>query len=160
MVIKLLGIVLSGPLVNLINEHSRSGTFPTDFKRSNVVPLHKNGGKNNPKNYRPISVLQTISSIFERVLYNRLLDYFTYFNLFFCNQFGFSSKKSTFDALVHITEKFRHVFTHGYKLPVDIFLDLKKTFDMLDHSILIKKVESYGVGGYLLSCLSIYLEKR
>ena len=134
-VIKLLGKVLSGPLVNLINEHSRSRTFPTDSKCAKVVSLYKNGGKDNPNNYRPISLLPSISKIFERVLYNRLLDHLTYFNLFFCNQFGFRPKKSTVDALVHITETIRHDLTHGYKLPVAIFLDLKKEFDTVDHSI-------------------------
>ena len=159
-VIKILGNVLSGPLVNLINEHIRSGIFPAEFKCAKVVPIHKNGGKDNPNNYRPISLLPSLSKIFERVLYNRLFDYFTYFNLFFCNQFGFRPKKSTVDALVHITETIRHDLTHGCKLPAAVFLDLKKAFDTVDHSILIKKLESYGIRGYLLSCLSSYLEKR
>ena len=157
-VIKILGNVLSGPLVNLINEHIRSGTFPEEFKCAKVMPLHKNGGKDNPNNKRPISLLPSISKIFERVLYNRLLDYFTYFNLFFCNQLGFRPKKSTVDALVNITETIRHDLTH--KLPVAIFLDLKKAFDTVDHSILNKKLESYGIRGYLLSCLSSYFKKR
>ena len=80
--------------------------------------------------------------------------------MFFCNQFGFRPKKSTVDALVHITETIRHDSTHGYKRPVAIFLDLEKAFDTVDHSILIKKLESYANRGYLLSCLSSYLEKR
>ena len=155
-VIKILGNELSGPLVNLINEHIRSGTFPAEFKCAKVVPLHKNGGEDNPNNYRPISLLPSISKIFERVLYNRLLDYFTYCNLFFCNQFGFRPKKLAVDALVHITETIRHDLTHGYKLPVVIFGDLKKAFDTVDHSILIKKLESYRIRGYLLSCLLSY----
>ena len=104
-------------------------------------------------------MLPSFSKIFERILNNRLLDYFTYFNLFFCKQFGFRSKKSTVDALVHITEIIRNHLTHGYKLPVAVFLVLKKAFDTVDHSIL-KKLEPYGICCYLLSCLSSYLEKR
>ena len=69
-VIKILGNVLSGPLVNLTNEHIRSGTFPAEFKYAKVVSLHKNGGKHNPNNYRPISLPPSISKIFERNLYN------------------------------------------------------------------------------------------
>ena len=113
-VIKILGNVLSGPLVNSINENIRLGTFPAEFKSAKVLPLHKNGGKHNHNNYRPISLLPSISKIFERVLHNRLLDYFTYFNLFFCNQFGFRPKESTIDALVHLTETIRHDLTYGY----------------------------------------------
>ena len=132
-VIKILGNVLSGQVVKLINEHIHSGNFPEEFKYAKVMPLNKNGGKDNPNNNRPISLLPSISKIFERVLYNRLLDYFTYFNLFFCNQLGFRPKKSTVDALVHNTVTIRHDLTHGYKLPVAIFLDLEKAFDTVDH---------------------------
>ena len=66
-VIKILGNVFNGPLVNLINEHIRSGTFPAEFKCAKVVPLHKNGGKDNPNNCRQISLLPSIPKIFERV---------------------------------------------------------------------------------------------
>ena len=121
-VIKLLENVLSCSLVNLINEHIRSGTFPAEFKCAKVVPQYKNGRKDNPYKYRPISLLSSRNKIFERILYNRLLDYFTYFNLFFCNRFVFRPKKSTVDALVHITETIRHDLTRGYKLPVAFFL--------------------------------------
>ena len=65
------------------------------------------------------------------------------------------------DALVHITETIRHDLTHGYELPVAVFLDLKKEFDTVYHSkIIIKKLESYGIHDYVLSYLSSCLEKK
>ena len=134
--IKISGNVLSGPSVNSINEHIRSGTFPAEFKCANLVLLHKN----NPNNHQPMSLFPSVSKIFGSVLYNGLLDYFTYFNLCFCNQFGFSPKNSTVDELVHITEPIRHDLTHGYELPVAVFLYLKKAFDKVDNSILIKRI--------------------
>ena len=139
-VIKILGNVLNGPLANLINEHIRSGTLPPEFKCVKVVPLHKNGGKDNPNNHQPISFLPSASQIFERVLYNRLLDYFTYYSLLFCNQFGLRPIKSTVNALLHIAETIRHYLTHGNENPVAVCLDLKKVFDTVDCSILIKKI--------------------
>ena len=111
-----------------------------------VVPLHKKGGNDNPNKYRPNSLLPSLSKIFERLLYNQLLDYITCFNLFFCYQFAFRPKNLTVDVLVPTIETIRHVVKHSYEPPVDVFLDLKKAFVTVDHSILIesnKKIESY-----------------
>ena len=104
-----------------------------------VVPLYKKGGNDNPNKYRTNSLLPSLSKLFERVLYNQLLDYITCFNLFFCNQFAFRPKNSTVDVLVPTTETIRHVVTHSYEPPVAVFLDLKKAFVTVDLSILIKK---------------------
>ena len=106
-VIKILGNELSVPLVNFIIEHIRSRTFPAEFNCAKVVPLHKIGGKdikNNHNNNRPISLLPSVRKIFKHFLHNRLLDYLTYLNLFFGNQFGFKPKNLTEDALFFITK--------------------------------------------------------
>ena len=102
----------------------------------NSAAVQKRGNNNNI-NYRPNSLLPSVSKSFDRVYYNRLLDYFTYFNyLIFCNPIGLRPKKSTVDALAHINETKRHDLTHGDEPPVAVFLELKKTFDTDNHSVL------------------------
>ena len=68
-----------------------------------VVPLYKNGQRNIPGNYRPISVLPAISKIMERILYDQLYDYLTKFELLSDSQFGVRKFHSTATALLDCT---------------------------------------------------------
>ena len=70
-----------------------------------VIPLYKNGHRNLPGNYRPISVLPTISKIMERILYNQLYVYLTEFGLLSSAQFGFRKSHSTATALLDCTNE-------------------------------------------------------
>jgi hypothetical protein len=66
---------LSPLLVRAINKSIRDGRFPTSFKAARIVAIHKGGNKLDPGNYRPIAVLSNLSKIFERVLYNRIVNF-------------------------------------------------------------------------------------
>ena len=143
-------------LTFLINKSFRDGVFPEALKKAEVLPLFKEGSKIKESNYRPISLLNVWSKIFERAMFNRMSLYLERFCLIYKKQFGFR-KKHCIDALVEMTEKIRF---SNFEKRLSFFLDLKKAFDTLDHEILLQKLEKYGFRGTCQNWLHSYLENR
>ena len=81
--------ILAKPLTYVINLSLKSGIVPTDWKIAKVIPLHKSGSQSTIDNYRPISVLPTLSKILERMFYNQLMAHFEKNGLLYRHQFGF-----------------------------------------------------------------------
>ena len=81
------------------------GTFPEDWKKSNVVPIHKKESKNLIKNYRPISPLPTFSKFLEKLIFNSMFNFFRQNNLFTKCQFGFIPGDSCIAQLLSITHE-------------------------------------------------------
>ena len=82
-------------LTLLTNQIIHTGLFPRQLKIARVKPLFKKGDQSNFSNYRPISLLPSISKIFEQVIAAQLIDYSTSNNLFCIQQFGFRPGYST-----------------------------------------------------------------
>ena len=144
-------------LTIIINQSLSSGIFPKELSKAKVLPLHKKGSKIDVNNYRPISLLNVLSKIFERVIYDRLYSFFDKNNLFTCRQYGFRKKHSTIDALIDFIEKIRLNYE---KTVTSFFLDFRKAFDTINHQILFEKLESYGVRGICLEWFKSYLSNR
>ena len=148
-------------LCEIINLSFTSGVFPTCFKHATVVPIFKKGDRCNITNYRPIAILIFLSKIFERCIYTRLMDYAINNSLFTPNQYGFLKGKSTHDALLHLTENIYDCLNgRDGSFCINIFVDFHKCFDTIDHSILIRKLELYGITGTLLNIIKNYLSNR
>ena len=112
-------------------------------------------------NYRPISLLNVISKIFEQVVYNQLYEYFTNNNLFFDSQYGFRSKHSTEDAAIELVDQVHNTFENNpHDEVLSVFLDLSKAFDTIDHDILLSKLLHYGIEGSPLRWFVSYLTNR
>ena len=101
---KCIADVLSPVLAKLINQCFEEGIFPTCLKTARVILIHKAGSKFKVNNYRPISTLQFLCKVIEKLIHARITNFFERFNLFFKNQFGFLKKRSTNDALFEFTE--------------------------------------------------------
>ena len=157
--LKFIKMELLNPLVLIINQSIDSGVFPTKLKLAKVVPVFKKNDETLFENYRPISVLPSISKIFERILHTQLMDYFASSKLLYSNQYGFRPQHSTeLAALEFINRTITHMDNN--QVPLSIFLDLSKAFDTIDHNILIHKLHFYGVRNNSLNLLTSYLNNR
>ena len=101
-----------------------------------MIPIFKSDDQSLFINYRPISVLPSFSKIFERVIYNRLMKYLMNFNILCSNQYGFQKNHSTALALIDLHDKISMAFDPG-EFSVGICLDLSKTFDTVNHVIVL-----------------------
>ena len=146
-------------LSKLITKCFSVGEFPKCLKVATIIPIFKNGDPVSLKNYRPISILPYIAKIYEKCLYNRLLNFFINHNLFSPQQFGFLPGKSTVDALINFLE-FQYDALNSREFSVCVFVDLAKAFDTLDHNILVGKLERYGVRGLPLKLIRSYISDR
>ena len=102
-----------------------------------MLPLYKEDIKSDPNNYRPISILPVVSKIIEKVIFKQLYEYLTDNNLLAVSQHGFRPMHSTLTALLEVTNNWYLNIDDGLLNSV-LFLDLKKAFDTVDHSILLK----------------------
>ena len=98
------------------------GKFLHEWKKANVVPVHKKGNKQSLENYRPISLLPICRKIFERLIYNEMFTFFTENNLIFPNQSGFRPGDSCVNQLLAITHEIYKSFDEGFEVR-GVFLD-------------------------------------
>ena len=157
--IKSCKLELSSILSHVNNQSLSEGIFPDPLKIAKVVPIYKNGNIKCVSNYRPISVLPSLSKITEKLVYIRLEKYLIKNSILHQNQFGFRSKLSTSMALLELVDKLSKSIDDR-KLTVGVFIDLAKAFDTVDHRILLSKMEHYGIRGVALNWFQNYLTNR
>ena len=151
--------VISEPLSIIINQMLKSGIFPDSLKISKIVPLYKKDDDTNLSNYRPISLLPSISKFFEKVILEQLSTYLDNNNLIHKHQYGFRKHHSTEYAALYIVDYLN--FELDLKnTPINLNLDLSKAFDSLCHEILLSKLQHYGICDVAINLMKIYLENR
>ena len=151
--------VIAPSLTYIINSSLKLGKFPSRWKCAKVTALFKQGDRTIMDNYRPISVLPTVSKVIEKAAHIQLYAFLESHHLLVTNQFGFRRGRSTPLALTQFTDEMLTNMDNGLLNGV-IFLDLKKAFDTVDHTILIHKLKIMGVSGVSLAWFQSYLTSR
>ena len=150
---------LCKPICNIVNQCFHTGTFPDKLKTAKVTPIYKKDEETLLSNYRPVSILPSVSKVFEKIIYNQLYQFFTDQKLFYQSQYGFRQNHSTELAAIELVQKLTSEMDNN-EIPINIYLDLSKAFDTLDHSILLEKLKIYGVKDQAFNLLSSYLSNR
>lgn len=148
--------IIVPPLTKLFDACVVQGIFPRVFKRSLITPVHKSGTRNDVTNYRPISVLTSLSKVFEKMLNKRLINFLEYNDILSSCQFGFRAGKSTEDAVNQLIDYVTDQLDAKQKC-VGVFLDLAKAFDTVSIPMLVNKLYHIGVRGGALMIFRDFL---
>ena len=158
-ILKLCSPYIVSSLTYIFNKIIDSGIFPDFLKNAQVSPIYKDGERCLATNYRPISVLPTISKLLEKHISKHMYKFLSKHNLLHPAQSGFRPGHSCQTALINIVDKWLEAMDNG-NVNIAVLLDLKKAFDVVDHEILLKKLNIYGCNDSTLCFFKSYLSGR
>ena len=142
--LKCIGPCVVSPLVTIFNESLTMGIFPDVMKLAEVVPLYKTKAKFLETNYRPISLLTTISKVLEKIMYCRVYTFLNDNEQLYESQYGFHNRHSCDNAVGEVISQIVKNLESN-QTSIALFLDLSKAFDTLDHELLLHKMDRYGL---------------
>ena len=160
-IIKLTINEIAEPLAHIINMSLTSGIVPTNMKIAKVIPIYKASDPTSIKNYRPVSLLPAFSKILEKIMYTKVVKFLNSKNIFYKHQYGFREKHSTIHPIIHLLNHCAEAANKRIPEPtLAIFCDLSKAFDVINHKILLQKLNIYGIRGIVNKWFENYLTGR
>ena len=151
--------IISPSLLQIINISISTGQFPDALKLAKLIPIHKSGAKDDPANYRPISILSVLSKIIEKHVTKHLFAYLNKYKILHTSQSGFRKNHSCNTALINLIDRWLKNIDKG-EINGAVFFDLRKAFDVVDHDLLIRKLAAYKFSEKSLSWIKTYITNR
>ena len=157
--LKDVSFIIAEPLTHIINLSLHKSLIPSDFKSARIITLFKSGSAKDVDNYRPISVLTSVSKILEKCVHTQILNYLEENKLLSIKQFGFRKQRSTELAATTFIDHIRKHMDKG-EFTGAVYIDLSKAFDTISHSALLQKLPRFGISGTPKEWLTNYLFGR
>ena len=157
--VKLAANYIAEPLHHVITLSLMQNKFPSGWKLTKIVPLHKKGCPLKKENYRPVAILSPLSKVLEKAIFEQVYDYFHWNKLFHPSLHGYRVHRSTTTALLSMYDKWAQAASKG-QLSGVVLVDLSAAFDLVSHDLLIQKLKLYGLDESFLIWISSYLSER
>ena len=157
--VKLAGEFIAGPLHHVITLSVMQQRFPSCWKLTKIVPLHKKNSTLKPDNYRPVAILSPLSKVLEKAVYEQIYGYFSRNKIFSPSLHGYRGGRSTMTALLTMYDRWVKAASRGQVTGV-VLVDLSAAFDLVSPEILIQKLRIYGLKEDILAWISSYLTNR
>ena len=148
---------ISNVLNVTLNRSIKENIFPDKLKLADVTPVYKKKNRHDKENYRPVSILPSLSKIYEKVMYIQLYEYFE--KRFSKYQCGFRKKFNAQHCILVMLENWKNCLDNGGFCGA-ILMDLSKAFDCLSHELLVAKLHAYGLDYNALKLVNSYLQNR
>ena len=148
---------ISFPLCAIFNQSLYEGKFSSQIKLAKIIPLYKGKESDQAINYKPISLLITISKVFEKLGYTQVYGFLELNNVLYENQYGFRNKRSCKQAILDLISHVLQAKKNDDHTAA-LFFDLSKVFDMLNHIMLLKNLDLYGLRGIINEWFEDYLK--
>ena len=152
-------LTLSAKLTSIFNFSLMQGIVPIAWKHASVIPLHKGGNNKEVNNFRPVSLLPIQGKLIEKIVHNRLITWLDRHDILDNKQGGFRKDHSTTDTTVNFLNELYKAINDD-RVTIAVFIDLRKAFDTVNHKILCRKIENYGVKHKNLDWIESYLADR
>ena len=146
-------------LTHVINLSVDTLTFPKSWKLAKIIPLLKKGDPLNPQNYRPVALLSVLSKVLERVVFKQIVKYIDKNSLLHPSHHGSRAGHSTSTAIIEMYDKWVESIENGNMAGV-MMIDLSAAFDLVDHPLLLQKLELLGFDQSAVVWMWSYLTGR
>uniref|UniRef100_A0A803SSL5 Reverse transcriptase domain-containing protein n=1 Tax=Anolis carolinensis TaxID=28377 RepID=A0A803SSL5_ANOCA len=158
-VLKELAEVISEPLAIIFESSWRTGEVPADWRRANVVPIFKKGKKNDPNNYRAVSLTSIPGKILEKIIKEVVCKHLETDAVIANSQHGFTKNKSCQTNLISFFDRVTSWVDTGNAVDV-AYLDFSKAFDKVPHNLLANKLVKCGLDKTTVRWICNWLSER
>ena len=158
-VLKELSHEIAPSLAMIFRQSYDTGKIPSGWKVAHVSPVYKKGEHYKPSNYRPISLVSIPCKVMEHIIVSNTMQHFEDNNILTPNQHGFRASHSCETQLIELTDEITRNLDNSVQTDI-IILDFAKAFDKVNHSLLIHKIQSYGITGKSNKWIKDFLADR